>query len=137
MKIWLTSVITGPILLGIWLIAKSPIVRASDIQVLFVMLIVGAMLSSPSLAFFYLIARYIVPKVENMITLKCILSLAGAILVYAPFLIIDNFHPLLNIDILSLPLFIMYSSTIIIGIWLYKLRPLTDQAAQPPETTQI
>jgi hypothetical protein len=53
LKVWLTSVIGGPVLLLMWMMLKSGHRQVADFTLLFVIWLVGALFSLPSLAVFY------------------------------------------------------------------------------------
>ncbi|MBS1530954.1 MAG: hypothetical protein JSU01_11635 [Bacteroidetes bacterium] len=137
-KVWLTSVITAPMLVVInALIGGGKITGPGDFNVFLVIILMGAILSLPSMALFYLACRLAIPRIRNTVMLKALLSITGVILTYIPFLIIDDFHPLLNIDLLSKPFFITYALIIITGVWLYKIKPLPPPVVDEPEAIRI
>ena len=136
-KIWLTSVTASPILLLIWATLTVGPKQGSDFTLLFVIFLFGAVLSFPSLMIFYFVVRFALSKVGNTLQLKVILSIAGVLLTYIPFLIIDGFHPLLDVDQLSRMLFATYGSMIIVGIWFYNIKSLPPPVADQSETIHI
>ena len=129
-KVWLTTVIAGPILLVVIALLQHNVTKDPfAIAEFLVIILMGSICSLPSMALFYLACIFAIPNARNKIFLKGLLSVIGVLLVYVPFLIIDDFHPLLNIDQLSRLLFITYAPVIIAAIWLYKIKPVPPVVA--------
>ena len=137
LKIWLTSMVAGPLLLLILSLSKGGSWRADDFTLLFVTFLFSILFSSPSLALFYFAARFGLSTIGNTVSLKVILTVAGALLTYIPFLVIDGFHPLLDADQLSRLLFTLYGSVTVIGICIYQIKPLPPPIVDQPETIHI
>jgi hypothetical protein len=118
-KVWLTSVVIGPFLLMIlsWLVNHKLSVEGLDVVIL-----MGALFSLPSLLVFYLICKYITKRVSNMAVIKVYITIIGILLTYIPFLIIDDYHFLLDVDQLSRYFFPSYSIVIVAAVWIYKLK---------------
>ena len=55
-----------------------------------------------------------------MILFKLVVTAAGFALTYIPFLVLDDFKPLLGGGYLTQIIFIIYCAIIIISIWWYK-----------------
>ena len=129
-KIWTTSVIAGPMLLVVIALIQHNVTEDPfAITEFLTIILMGSIFSLPSMVIFYLACRLAIPNARNKIFLKGLLSVIGVLLVYIPFFIIDDFHPLLNIDQLSRLLFITYAPVIIATIWLYKIKPVPPAGA--------
>ena len=114
--VWLFTVIVSPLLLAIVL---GLIINRSDVnevlasyEFIFVMIIVGGLLSIPAMIIFWLILR-------NWNRSKIVLSAYSFISVWITFYFVDSAF------IMDWPRqtmwVIIYSLTIVIGIWLFKI----------------
>ena len=117
-KVWLSSVMIAPTLLFIIALFKY---KEADIDIFFIAIISGGVISLPCFLFLYFICKYILKLTTNIRTIKLILVPVGILLTYMPFLIIDNFNFLLDNDLLSQSFFISYCVVIIAGILFYRL----------------
>jgi|GEM_PF-3338017 len=137
-KVWLTSVIGSPILLAIVsFIETASDFRPGDLGLFLVMFLFGAIFSLPSIILFYFSCRLSIDNIDNIFALKGLLSAIGLLLTYLPFLVINGFHPVLSADQLPLKLFLMYGSMIIVGIWVYRIKPLPAPTENLSETIDI
>jgi uncharacterized membrane protein len=108
----------------------------SAFELFFLAIVISGLLSLPCLLLLYLACKYIVKYAGNTTTFKLLLTLAGVVLTYVPFWIIDDFNPLLDKDLLSQSLFISYCVLIVAGIWLYKLKPVSSYL-QSNQTNEV
>ena len=124
LKVWITSVLTAPSILLIFLLFdKDHNGGFAGVMVIWIYAIfLGGLYSFPSFILFYLSSK-IIYKQNWLIMIKikkAVLVLAGAILTIAPFLIILG-NELKESDSIYLKLLLSYTSTIIAGILYYRL----------------
>ena len=121
-KVWIFTILISPILLLLLWCISSPSQIDSTIKawpIIFYMIPFGLVLSSPAILFFGLIQREISNKVTNF-NAKNILSLYSFLYVWITFYILEkNF---VAGDIHELSWAISYSLTIVIGVWIFKLK---------------
>jgi hypothetical protein len=126
-KVWATSVLIGPIVLLfvaplLAYRANGSFFKIEDIELFIVIILMGAICSLPSFAVFYFISKVIINYFHNPLYSRLLLTVIGVLVIYLPFFLIDDGSFLLNIDILSRPMFTSYSIVLIASIWLYKLK---------------
>ncbi len=117
-RVWLTSVLFGPILLILGLLMHSQ----GEYGILLVAILFGAFLSIPSFFLLYFFTKYSTKLQDNIIITKCLLTIVGILLTYIPFYILNGYHLMLDGDLLSRYFFISYCIVIIFGVWFYKLK---------------
>jgi hypothetical protein len=118
LKVWLISVFAAPTILLILALIRQDLVSIFSIY-LFTILI-GGLFSLPGFLLLYLACKYLIKLINNTILFKLIVTVVGVALTYIPFLVLDNFKPLLDGGYLTQLIFISYCLVVVIGIWLYK-----------------
>ncbi len=127
LRIWVTSILMAPVLLLFMALEKGV---SSAFQLFIFTILFGAILSLPCFLLFYLACRFIVPYIGKVFISKAVLSIIGVLLVYAPFLILNDFSPLLDRDKLSQILFITYGAIAVIGILGYPIKQAPEIVEQ-------
>lgn len=120
-KVWLFTIIISPLLIALVL---GAIINNSSFnsilnsyEIIFVMIIVGFLLSIPAMVIFWFIKRSLKSKYSNL-TEKIILSIYAFLSVWVTFFIVDNgFVTRWSEQTIWV---LIYSLTIVIGVWIFK-----------------
>lgn len=120
-KVWLFTIIISPLLIALVL---GAIINNSSFnsilnsyEIIFVMIIVGFLLSIPTMVIFWFIKRSLKSKYSNL-TEKIILSIYAFLSVWVTFFIVDNgFVTRWSEQTIWV---LIYSLTIVIGVWIFK-----------------
>ncbi|AGI26973.1 putative membrane protein [Polaribacter sp. MED152] len=121
-KVWLFTIIISPFLIGLVL---GAIINNSSFnsilnsyEIIFVMIIVGFLLSIPAMIIFWLIKRSIKSKFTNWKE-KLILSIYSFLSVWTTFYIVDKGFIIRWSEQTFWVL--IYSLTIVIAVWIFKI----------------
>ena len=121
LRIWLTSIIGSPILLGFLALATGTTI---NLAILFTAFIFGLILSLPGASIFYFACRFVSKQIRHIAIIRILLSLLGALINSATFWAFNSFN--VKMSDVTLAIFITYGSTTLIGIWIYKLNPANE-----------
>ncbi|HKX86224.1 MAG TPA: hypothetical protein VJL37_06110 [Flavobacterium sp.] len=127
-KIWFFTTLLSPILIlvsGFLIHYENWHDIAESIPLLLVMILIGSVLSLPAMLLFYLI-QY---KLRNIVTntkAKLFLSAYSFASVWVTFYIVD--HGFVERGSKQLVIVLLYSLTIVIGVWIFKLSETKEAA---------
>ncbi|MGK4568193.1 hypothetical protein [Flavobacterium sp. 3HN19-14] len=121
-KVWLFTIIVSPLLLFLALLivndSKFDSVLDSS-SLIFIMFICGFIFSIPAMIIFQIIQSRLIKKIKEN-KLKIILSIYSFISVWITFYILDK--GFIERGIEQLLWVIIYSITIVLGVWIFKNR---------------
>ena len=128
LKIWLTSVVVGPALYGIFDALTRPnfLHNLTGVAGFYLYsLPYGLILSIPSWLLFWLLLHSLNMLRWNWVTTRVLFSIVAVILTLAPFILLFGADdPAGNETFLAWPM--AYCFVLIAGIWFYKLRKVSD-----------
>jgi prepilin signal peptidase PulO-like enzyme (type II secretory pathway) len=119
-KVWLTGAILPPILMFFYGLFRNT-QNIEAIGIIMVMMLFGCIFSFPSLACFYLVTYYLKKYLHPIAVIKLYLSLISILLTLIPFWFFAGFE-LKRVELILLA---NYYFSILLGIWVFKLKSET------------
>lgn len=121
-KVWLFTIITSPLLIafifGFILYDSNTTSILNSYEIIFVMIIIGFLLSTPAMTVFWFIKRKLKNRFSHLIK-KTILSVYGFLSVWTTFYLVDNGFITRRSE--QTIWVLIYSIIMVAAIWIFKI----------------